>query len=104
MVKGRNNYTILYLQKAAKEYERAIAWYNDISPEVADRFINAVRARIDILQNDPHRYRNTHKQFHEIALKKFPYLLVYVIEENEKQVLISSVHHHKQNPKRKFKA
>ncbi len=91
------------LKKAAAQYEKAIDWYKNKSLLAAIGFIKDVDERINMLQSDPYRYRNTYNQFYEISLRKYPYMVIYKIDDNAGSVLIASIHHHKQNPKRKYK-
>lgn len=97
------SYTVAYQSKALKEYERTVAWYRDKSKQAAENFEVAVEKRITVLRSDPSRYRKTHKEFHEVSLKKYPYSIVYLIEEKAKQVVISSIYHHRRNPKKKYR-
>lgn len=50
----------------------------------------------------PKRWRNTYKGFYEINVRKYPFLIIYIIDEIEKIVVVTSVYHHKRNPENKF--
>jgi mRNA-degrading endonuclease RelE of RelBE toxin-antitoxin system len=50
----------------------------------------------------PTLYKITYKKYREASLKKFPYSLVYLINEKAKTILITSIYHHKRNPRRKY--
>jgi plasmid stabilization system protein ParE len=96
------SYGIAYQPRAIADYEEAVAWYRDKSKQASENFEAAVEERIAVLKEDPHRYRKTYKQFHGVALKKYPYSIVYLINEKTKQVVISSICHHRRNPKKKY--
>lgn len=98
-----NKYKTVLLKRANIQFEKALNWYESQSPLAATGFLKEMNERMSMLQSDPYRYRNPYKQFYEVSLKKYPYLLIYKINDNKKQVVIVSVHHHKQNPKRKYK-
>jgi plasmid stabilization system protein ParE len=87
---------------AADEYEEAFDWYEERSLIAADGLIVAVQDAITAICANPDRYRNTYKNFHEITLKKYPYNLVYYIDETRKLITITSIYHHKRNPKEKY--
>jgi plasmid stabilization system protein ParE len=53
--------------------------------------------------DDPLRYRSTYKKLRETSLKKYPYSIVYFVDEKEQLVVIASVYHHKRDPRRKYK-
>ncbi len=103
MSKAANNYTVRFSDKALMQYKKAAAWYRERSVSAEENFIASVEERTRKLKHDPYRYRNEHKRFYEVSVKKYPYLLIYLIDEKHQQVLIFSVHHHKQNPKRKYR-
>ena len=88
---------------AANEYEEAFIWYQERSEMAADNFLIAVEEAIEAICNDPHRYRNTYKQLRELALKKYPYHIIYYVDEKKKHVTITSLFHNKRDPKKKYK-
>jgi len=98
-----SSYNITYQERAIKEYESATQWYRQRSERAAENFESAVKEKIDALRTSPGLYKQTYKQFHEVALKRYPYSLVYMINEKERLVIISSIFHHKRHPKRKYR-
>ena len=96
------SYIIVYQERALIEYEIAIEWYSERSERAALNFEKAVNRQIDSLRSDPVSYKKTYKQFREISLKKYPFSIVYLVNDKENKVVISSVFHHKRNPKEKF--
>ena len=96
-------YTFLFDPAAANEYEEAFAWYEAKSTMAADGFIIEVQEAIEIACAHPVRYRNTYKNLRELTLKKYPFNLIYYINEPVKQIVIVSIYHHKRNPKWKYK-
>jgi plasmid stabilization system protein ParE len=87
---------------AADEYEEAFSWYEKKSPIAADNLIIAVQDAIVAACSDPYRYRNTHKNLRELTLKKYPYNLVYHIDDANKTIVITSLYHHKRYPEGKY--
>ncbi|MBD0288539.1 MAG: type II toxin-antitoxin system RelE/ParE family toxin [Flavisolibacter sp.] len=96
-------YTIAFQPRAIIEYEQAVAWYRERSKQASENFEAAVDERINLLRSQPDRYKKSYKQFHEVVLKKFPYSILYLINEKEKQVVISSIYHHRRNPEKKYR-
>ena len=88
---------------AAKEYEEAYDWYERQSELAADRFKLTVNKSIADICADPFRNRNAYKNLYEVSLKKFPFNIIYFIEEEKRSLTITSIFHHKRNPKKKFK-
>jgi plasmid stabilization system protein ParE len=96
-------YRHLYDPIALMEYKDAVSWYAAGSEKAANNLIKEVKEKIKVICNDPLRYRNTYKKFRETSLKKYPYSIVYLIDESAATVIIISVYHHKRNPKGKYR-
>jgi plasmid stabilization system protein ParE len=97
------SYNAIYSPEALSEYKEAVSWYLERSNVVAERFVIAVREKVKEISNDPYRYKTTYSFFKESSLKKFPFNIVYFIDEKLKTVIITSIFHHRRNPKKKFK-
>ena len=89
-------------KRAAKEYLKAIVWYKERSLQAAENFVKAVNETFSNIEAQPEHYRNTYKHFHEIKLKKYPYSLVYFIDNERNTVVVTTMFHSKRNPKKKF--
>ena len=96
-------YNYILLAAAQAEYESSIIWYNERSWLAADEFAEAVENAIKLICDHPYRWRNEHGKFHELALKNFPYSIVYGIDVNRELVVIGSIYHHRRNPKKKYR-
>ena len=97
------SYRYIYEPAALAEYKEAISWYLERSKNAADNFVKEVKERIIMICDDPLRYRSTYKNLRETSLKKYPYSIVYFVDEKKQLVIVSSVYHHKRNPRRKYK-
>jgi plasmid stabilization system protein ParE len=97
------NYKITFRERASKEYLNSLAWYKRRSFDAAENFIKAIEDALEKIASDPMRYRNTYKKFHEAGVKKFPFSIVYFIDEDEHCIIITSIFHYKRNPSKKFK-
>ena len=97
------SYLIVYQPGAIAEYEAAALWYKERSIQAAENFETAVNKKINILRTYPTQYRKTYKEFREIPLDKYPFNIIYLVDEVKMKVVISSLYHHKRNPKKKYK-
>ena len=95
-------YQYMFNPVAADEYEDAFDWYEQKSIIAADNLIVAVQDAITAICANPYRYRNTYKNLRELTLKKYPYNLIYLIDENKKLITVISLYHHKRHPKGKY--
>ena len=96
-------YKYIYDPIAFIEYKDAISWYALRNLKVAENFVSEVTQKIGLICVHPLRYRNSYKDFREIVLKKYPFNLVYFVDEKNKTIIITSVYHQKRNPNKKFK-
>jgi len=96
-------YSIRYQRRASNEYESATNWYSEKSDQASINFSLAIQERINLLKLDPLRFGKRYKEFREVAVKRYPYNIVYMVDEKENVVTILSFFHHKRNPKTKYK-
>lgn len=96
-------YSYLFDPVAAKEYEDAFNWYNKKSYQAADNFLIRLQEAITAICTDPYRYRNGYKNLRELSLKKYPYQVIYYIDDFHYTIVIVSVFHQKLNPKKKYR-
>lgn len=86
-----------------QEYESAVKWYLERSLNAADNFTKEMNEKIDAICSDPFRFQATYELFREASLKKYPYSIVFIVDDSRRIVIITSVYHHKRDPKRKYK-
>ncbi len=95
-------YTITLRKRAAKEYLEAIGWYKERSLVAAENFVKEVNEAFIKIELQPADNKNIYKHFYEIKLRKYPYSIVYFIDEGDSRIVISTIFHYKRNPKKKF--
>ena len=96
-------YKISFRKRATKEYIEATAWYQERSLQAAENFVSIVQQTLNEIKNQPDHFRIVYKNFHQTKTKKFPFNIVYFIDEKKQSVIITILFHHKRNPKKKFK-
>jgi hypothetical protein len=65
---------------AVEDYKEAYAWYEDRQAGLGERFMKAVRFKIDEIAQHPESYGSRgRKVFREVRVDFFPYLIVYKI-------------------------
>ncbi len=95
-------YQYVFDPLASKEYEDAFLWYEKQSTVAADNFIVAVHNSITLICSAPHRHRNLYRSFREVTLRRYPFNLIYYVDDVNQLVVIVSVYHHKRDPLRKY--
>ncbi len=55
-----------FRKRAIKEYLEAINWYQERSLLSAENFVLMVEQTIQKIKNQPHNFRKTYKNYHEV--------------------------------------
>lgn len=87
---------IILISPADKELEESIDYYNDQLTGLGDQFYPAFLATINYLSHAPDAWRKIGENTRRINIKRFPYLVLYVIDE--KDILITCIAHQHRNP------
>ncbi len=93
------DYKILVSPRAIKEIEQAINFYSLYDDDAPTHFIDNLSNAFRILESNPF-FEVNYKNIRMIPLKKFPYSLHYIINEDFKRVRILSCFHQKRDPKK----
>ena len=87
-------------EEARKGIIEASDWYAGKGVGLNFYFIEQLEAVIKVILTNPKAYKRVYKNFRQAALKKFPYVVLYELEIET--VIIYSVFHAKQHPKKKI--
>lgn len=88
------------LIQAENELADAYDWYEEQQPAVGDKFYKEVSYYLSLLEKDPKLFAIKYREeLRSVALNKFPYLLIYWIDEAAYKVYVVSVFHTSRNPK-----
>ncbi len=93
-------FNIEFYPIAEEEMSDAFDWYEGQSNGLGDRFYKELSHYLTLLETAPYHFQI--KYPHDIraaTLKKFPYLIIYVIDEEQGSVVILSVFHTSRRPK-----
>jgi plasmid stabilization system protein ParE len=98
------NYTYQIHPLVEKDFEEGYIWYEEKQKGLGERFINAVDAKIKQILQKPEAYGSRGiKSCREAAVDKFPYLVVYKISKRKMEIYITSIHHTKKHPRKKYR-
>ncbi len=92
-----------FLIKARLELIEAWTWYEDKQPGLGDRFKQQVYNCIDKIEREPERYQESKKNYRQVSVKIFPYLIIYRIHKRKKVIAIVSIFHTRRHPKNKYR-
>ena len=68
------------------------------SKELSQEFKAAVNKEIDYSGEHPEHYRLKNKDLRQSLVRRFPYAIFYLVEENQKRVIILGLLHTSRNP------
>ncbi len=97
------SYTYELRQEAAIEFTDSYIWYEEEQDGLGDKFIAAFYSKLNQICENPYHYKTSYKNYHETLTDKFPFLIVYNIDEGEKKIIVMAIFHTSRNPKKKFR-
>ena len=96
-------YKTVFRDIAAAEYADAIEWYEKRSQPAAETFIAAINEKLSRISSNPKQYKSIFKNYYEVSTSRYPFIIVYFIEEKLQQVIIVAIYHHKRRPRKKYR-
>jgi toxin ParE1/3/4 len=93
-------YSVIVSPRAQKEIENAIEYYALYSVDAPINFITSLGHAYLILEEEP-LLRVRYKNIRGLKMKKFPYCLYFIINENKHTVRVLSCFHVKKNPNKR---
>ena len=98
------SYTYVLHPKTKQEISEGFAWYEDKLPGLGYEFLDAVENKIAEIIAHPETFSSKgNPNYREALLNRFPFLIVYRIYKQKKEVFISSVHHTKKSVRTKYR-
>lgn len=94
------DYKIIVSPLAQDEIIRAIDFYAKDNAEAPNNFILQLEKVYGTLSKNPF-FRVCYKEVRVITLRRFPYSLFYIIDENKNNIRVLSCFHNKRNPRRR---
>ena len=93
-------FKILISDEAKSDIEQSIIYYKEnVSKKVAVNFLKDYRKTLNLISESPF-FRIWYDDFRAIPMKKYPFIIFYLVDFAEKTILISRVFHTSQNPEK----
>ncbi|SFI48485.1 type II toxin-antitoxin system RelE/ParE family toxin [Halpernia frigidisoli] len=95
------NYEIEFLIPAAEEFEEAISWYEDKKIGLGFEFAHEIEEYLSLIENNPYLFEKHQDKYnlHKVPLVRFPYSIIYWIDDDKKIIYIDAILHAKRKPK-----
>lgn len=90
------SFNIIIEKRALNDVQNAIDYYDEQSIGLGKKFNSALDKHLSTIAINPF-FQVRYKDYRVLPMKKFPYLIVFYIEEDLNTVFISAVFHVKQN-------
>jgi plasmid stabilization system protein ParE len=91
---------LIITNRAISDIEKAKKWYSEQQPNLGIKFADYIFKCFDEINKRPFSHPSKYAQTRELFVKKYPYLIIYTIEENF--IFILRVFPCKTNPKSKY--
>ncbi|HEY9184680.1 MAG TPA: type II toxin-antitoxin system RelE/ParE family toxin [Salegentibacter sp.] len=93
-------FKLIIKEEAQLEIIEAFLYYEEKKVGLGGSFLDHLDSYFKWIKNYPFHFSEKRKPFREAVIKRFPYLIIYEVLENE--VIVYSVFNTWQNPKSKF--
>jgi toxin ParE1/3/4 len=88
------NHTIQ--REAEEEIQEALDHYNHINIELAQSLLGIIGKSIAEIKKNPFLFQKINKRFRKANIERFPFQIIFKVENNE--LLIFAFAHHKRKP------
>src|SRR3990172_10031257 len=90
----------LIIDPAAKlDIIESISWYNEKKPGLGHRYYNNVKQTMKLIRKGPGMFQIQYKTLRMVPVEKFPFIILYQVDEVKKLVAVAAVLHTSRNPK-----
>jgi plasmid stabilization system protein ParE len=91
------NYELVFKEEADQEITESFIWYEKQQLGLGELFLSEIDKGISLILSNPYQYAIRHNNKRAAVIKRFPFLIIYEIIENE--IVIYAVFHSSRDPK-----
>lgn len=96
------NYSIILSERALSELAESWGWYEDKQDGLGDKFRLEVDKSLLRIASNPFIGLRRRRIYLEVVVKRFPYLIIYKVDNRERVVFVSSIFHTSRRPGSKY--
>ena len=89
-------YTLRLRPEAEAEIEEAFRWYQERRSGLGSDFLLCLEETLEKIEHAPFVYPVVYRSIHRALIRRFPYGIFYVVEEN--RVTVLAVFHSNRDP------
>ncbi len=91
-------YKAIILPLAKDDIKEAAFWYNKQQAGLGKCFTAEVREKVHFIRQNPNAVNIRYNTVRTAVLDVFPFMVHYIIDENNKTIIVSAVLHTSRNP------
>lgn len=88
---------IIVQPEAEADLAEALAWYEARREGLGGEFVEAVSQAFSRIADQPRRYAVVHRDVRRVLLRRFPYVVLYIVRDE--RVFVLGVLHQRRNPR-----
>ncbi|MBE7178518.1 MAG: type II toxin-antitoxin system RelE/ParE family toxin [Mucilaginibacter polytrichastri] len=92
---------LVVLERASFMAREAYIWYEQQQENVGERFISEIEEAYNRLRSNPESYALITKNYRQLKLPGFPYVIVFEIDAEK--VIVYAIFHTSRNPRKKIR-
>ncbi len=89
-------FNIVIKQEAKDDIINAFLWYEEQKPKLGEKFIKIIDDYFYSIAKQPKLFPVISDNLHKASVKKFPFIIVFFIDNND--IVVVAVFNAKQNP------
>jgi plasmid stabilization system protein ParE len=91
-------YKAIILPLAKRDIEDAANWYNEQQSDLGKRFTQLVKSKVKKIRSNPYLYAVRYATAQTALVYIFPFMIHFVIDEQQKTIIVTAVLHTSQSP------
>lgn len=92
------SYKLELKEEALEELSEAYQFYEDEKKGLGEDFLDAINKMLIRIKETPHQYPLSYKNKHRAVLSRYPFMIIFEIEEEV--ITVYAVFHTSRDPKR----
>lgn len=89
---------VVWIPEAIEDLLEARAWYDNIRPQLGERFALAVEWAIEAIAEHPLQFPVVYRSRRRAGVRRFPYGLFFEVQEQ--RIVVIACFHGRRNPRR----
>ncbi len=84
-------YKLFVNPSARLDIIEAIDWYNEKQPNLGFRLYKYIQTTLEIIRSNPSGFAVRYKTIHTAIVKKFPYMIHYIVDQQTETISVLAV-------------